>query len=321
MRVLHWHVHGSWSTAFVNGRHTYLIPVTPSRDVDGLGRARTYRWPDNAIEVPLPRLREEHVDLVVLQRPHELHLAEALLHRQLGREVPAVYVEHNAPRDDVPNTQHPLAERDDIPIVHVTPFNELYWDCGRAPTTVIEHGIVDPGPRYTGEAARAGVVINEPIRRWRVTGTDLLPRFASEAPVDVFGMGVDGLGERLGLGPDRLRERPDLPQDRMHDELAKLRVYLHPIRWTSLGLSLIEAMHLGMPVVALAATEAIEAVPPEAGAVSTRVDVLAQALRELMEDPARARHAGSVARATALKRYSLERFHGDWDRLLRELAR
>ena len=67
----------------------------------------------------------------------------------------------------------------------------------------------------------------------------------------------------------------DLPQDCLHDELARRRVYLHPIRWTSLGLSLLEAMHLAMPVVALATTEVAEAVPPEAGVVSTDVDVLA----------------------------------------------
>ena len=37
--------------------------------------------------------------------------------------------------------------------------------------------------------------------------------------------------------------------------MARRRLYLHPVRWTSLGLSLLEAMHLGMPVVALATTE------------------------------------------------------------------
>lgn len=34
--------------------------------------------------------------------------------------------------------------------------------------------------------------------------------------------------------------------------MARRRVYLHTARWTSLGLSLLEAMHLGMPVVAVA---------------------------------------------------------------------
>ena len=78
----------------------------------------------------------------------------------------------------------------------------------------------------------------------------------------------------------------------MHDELARRRVYLHPIRWTSLGLSLLEAMHLGMPVVALATTEAVEAVPPAAGVLSTRVDGLADGVRAFLAEPDRARGRG-----------------------------
>ena len=100
----------------------------------------------------------------------------------------------------------------------------------------------------------------------------------------------------------------DVPQDRLHDEMARRRVYLHPNRWTSLGLSLLEAMHLGMPVVALATTEVPEAVPPAAGVVSNRVDVLADGLRAFVADPGAAQAAGQVARRTALERYGLGRF-------------
>jgi glycosyltransferase involved in cell wall biosynthesis len=112
----------------------------------------------------------------------------------------------------------------------------------------------------------------------------------------------------------------DVPQHRLHAEMARRRVYLHPIRWTSLGLSLIEAMHLGMPVVALATTEAPEAVPDEAGVISTRLDVLAGAARDFLADPERARVAGRAARAAALERYGLDRFLADWDNLLEEVT-
>jgi glycosyltransferase involved in cell wall biosynthesis len=111
-----------------------------------------------------------------------------------------------------------------------------------------------------------------------------------------------------------------VPQHRLHDEMARRRVYLHPIRWTSLGLSLIEAMHLGMPVVALATTEAPEAVPAEAGVISTRIETLADAAREFLADPDRAREAGRAARVAALERYGLERFLADWDDLLTEVT-
>jgi glycosyltransferase involved in cell wall biosynthesis len=92
------------------------------------------------------------------------------------------------------------------------------------------------------------------------------------------------------------------------------------VRWTSLGLSLLEAMHLGMPVVALATTEAPSAVPPDAGVVSTRVDVLLAALRWLADDPEQARLMGKAARAAALARYGLARFLADWDALLAEVT-
>jgi glycosyltransferase involved in cell wall biosynthesis len=190
------------------------------------------------------------------------------------------------------------------------------WDAGSTPTCVVEHGVVDPGPRWTGEVGRAAVVVNEPLRRGRYVGADLLPFFAGGAGLDVFGMKVADLPDRIGLPGVRTYE--DLPQDRMHDELAARRVYLHPIRWTSLGLSLLEAMHLGMPVVALATTEAVEAVPPEAGVISTRPEVLRDALRRLLADPDEAARMGRAARAAALARYGLDRFLRDWDAVLAE---
>jgi Glycosyl transferases group 1 len=308
MRILLWHVHGAWTTAFVHGRHDYVVPVLSGRGPDGIGIARTFDWPDAVRELPPKQLADEPFDVVVLQRPHEL---ERLVAEWLpGRDVPAVYVEHNAPQGRIAEMRHPAADRPDLLLVHVTHFNALFWDAGSTPTRVIEHGIVDPGRRYTGELPRAAVVINEARRRARVTGTDLLDRFAREAPLDLFGIDAASLG---GV--------EDLPQDELHGEMARRRVYLHPIRWTSLGLSLIEAMHLGMPVVALGTTEAHEAVPAAAGAVSTQVDVLAGAMRRLIADPGEARERGAAARAAALERYGLERFLADWDEVLEEVAR
>jgi glycosyltransferase involved in cell wall biosynthesis len=107
----------------------------------------------------------------------------------------------------------------------------------------------------------------------------------------------------------------------MHAELARRRVYVHPVRWTSLGLSLLEAMHLGMPVVALATTEVVEAVPADAGVVSTRPEVLWDAVATYLHDEDAARLAGKAARAAALGRYGLPRFLSDWDALLEEVTR
>ena len=312
MKVFLWHVHGSWTTAFVHGDHEYLVPVLPDRGPDGRGRAETYTWPASAVEVTPEEAAGADVDVVILQRPEELDgLAESWLGgRRPGKDLPTIYLEHNAPQGSINTMRHLVADRQDILLVHVTHFNELFWDSGTTQTRVVEHGIVDPGYQYTGELARAAVVINEAARRRRVTGTDLLERFGQEIPLDLFGMGAGVMG---GI------ENP--PQAELHEALARRRVYLHPIRWTSLGLSLIEAMQLGMPVVALATTEVPEAVPPRAGIISTRVDVLAGAVKRLVSDPDEAREMGEAARDAALERYGLQRFLDDWDSILMEVGR
>ncbi|WP_210505599.1 glycosyltransferase [Naasia sp. SYSU D00057] len=316
MRILSWHVHSSWTTGFVQGSHEYLIPVAPNGD----GELKPY-WPASTVAVPEAQLADTAVDVVVLQSFAELEKTERLLGRRLGSDVPALFVEHNTPKGDVPLTRHPLADRRDIPIVHVTHFNRLMWDNGDAPTTVIEHGVPDPGALYTGELPRLGYVINEPVRRWRVTGTDLLPQFAEAAPIDAWGIAADSLPDALGLEPGRVEFAGNLAPDELYTELARRRAYLHPIRWTSLGLSLIEAMHLGMPVLALATTEAYRAVPPEAGAISMDVDELVTMARRLIADPDEARERGAAARRFALEHYGLPRFLERWDEELARVAR
>jgi len=320
VKILIWHVHGGWMDSFVHGPHEYLVPVNAQRDAWGLGTGGR-DWPASVREVSQEELAEEHIDVVVLQRPEELAEVHRLTGRVPGSELPAVFLEHNTPKSgNVPNSVHPLAERSDIPIVHVTHFNRLFWDCGRARTLVIEHGIVDPGYQYTGTNPTLGVAINEPVRRWRVTGTDLLPGFAQIAPLEVYGIGTKKLPEALRLPEGQLIIRGDVNPAQLHGMLGQARAYLHPFRWTSLGLALLEAMHLGMPVLALGATEAFRAVPPEAGMVSSDVAELQRTARVLLNDPQEAVARGRAAREFALKHYGLQRFLTRWDTVLAEVG-
>jgi glycosyltransferase involved in cell wall biosynthesis len=80
-------------------------------------------------------------------------------------------------------------------------------------------------------------------------------------------------------------------------------------------------MHLGMPVVGLATTEAVEAVPAQCGLVSTNIDRLCAKLRQYAEAPEIARADGMRARSYARDRFGIERFLRDWDALLDEVTR
>ena len=297
MNVFLWSVHGSWTSAFVSGRHRYLVAAPAGAPAGG--------WPPSVVEVTPEQAAAAPVDVVLLQRPDELaDAARAWLDRVPGRDVPAVYLEHSTPPHPT-DARHPAACRADLTLVHVTHFNRLFWDTGSTPVRVVEHGVVDPGHRFSGELARAAVAINEPGRRGRAVGADLLPELGRDVPLDLFGIDTGR----------------DLPQPELHAEMARRRVYLHPYRWTSLGLSLIEAMHLGMPVVALGTTEVPDAVPAAAGVVSNRLDVLREGLRRLARDPVLAREMGEAGRRHALARFGLGRFLRDWDQVLTEAAR
>lgn len=310
MRILIWHVHGSWTTAFVQGEHEYLVPVVDDRGPDGRGRALTWTWPQSVREVRPDAIGDESIDVVIVQRPRDVELYEQWCGRRLDEPGgPAVvWVEHDTPLD-LRNPVHPSTAVPGVDaVVHVTHFNALMWQSGERRTHVIEHGVVDPGHRYTGELARAVVTVNEPVRRAWVAGTDLVEHVRRRAPVDLFGMQSEPLGGR------------DVVQADLHDEMARRRVYLHPFRWTSLGLSLVEAMHLGLPVVGVAATEAPRAVPSDAGVLVTDRDELADAVCDLLAEADRCREMGDAARRHALKAYSLDRFLTDWDRLLADVV-
>lgn len=308
MRIMLWHVHGAWTTAFVQGPHRYFVPVLPSRGADGRGRARTYPWPDSVEEVTPAQAMELELDAIVLQRPVELeHLAESWTGRRPGVDIPAVYLEHNTPA--VVSAVHPAASVAGIVVVHVTHFNACMWDTRDRTTAVIEHGVIDPGPLYTGTLERAVAVINEPERRGRMAGVDVVQRLARDVPIDLYGMCSTSVG---GLG--------ELEQDALHRQMARRRAYLHPYRWTSLGLSLVEAMFIGMPIVALATTAAAESIPADAGVVTCDAERLATALRRFTNDADAAAAAGRAARHHALRRFGLERFLREWDSVFRQVT-
>ena len=75
-----------------------------------------------------------------------------------------------------------------------------------------------------------------------------------------------------------------------------------------------------MPVIALAATEAVEAVPPGAGILSTDPQRLTDAFRMYLNEPLAAAEAGRLGRIAALRRYGLARFLRDWDALLESVV-
>jgi glycosyltransferase involved in cell wall biosynthesis len=179
------------------------------------------------------------------------------------------------------------------------------WDSGDTPTMVIEHGVLIPeGVRYTGEIKRGLVVVNGLPSRGRRLGLDVFESLRARVPLDLVGLESQEIG---GLGP--------IPNDELAAFEARYRLFFNPIRYTSLGLAVCEAMMIGMPVVGMATTEMVTAVENGvSGYVDTDLDRLVEIIMELLNDPAEARRLGEGARKQAIERFNIHRFAADWSK-------
>jgi glycosyltransferase involved in cell wall biosynthesis len=302
-RVLTWHVHGNYLLYLCEARHEFLVPVLPGRPHGYGGRSGSFPWPDNLVEVDGSRLHETDCDVVLYQSPGPWQERHALLGANAA--LPQVYLEHDPPRESPYDTPHPVDDPDTL-VVHVTPFNRLMWDT-RVDTAVVEHGVRVPArARYTGERERGLVIVNDLATRGRRLGLDVFLEARERVPLDLVGMGSEALG---GLG--------EIPPPELPAFAAQYRFLFNPIRWTSLGLAVLEAMHVGLPVVGLATTEMAPAVVNGvSGHVDTDVDALVRTMETLLADPDEARRLGRGARRLAQERYSIGRFADDWTSLL-----
>lgn len=301
-RVLTWHVHGSYLASLAHARAAFYVPVKPGRPEGYGGRSGSIAWPSNVIEVPAEAVRSLDLDCVLYQSRRNWQFDQHEILSEAQRRLPRIYLEHDPPREHPTDTQHPVDDPN-VLLVHVTPFNDLMWDSGRTPTTVIEHGVVDSGWRYTGELARGIAVVNNLTTRGRRLGADVFARTAAAVPIDLAGMGTAAAG---GIG--------EVDHAALPAVMGRYRFFFNPIRHTSLGLAVCEAMMAGLPVVGLATTELVTVVRNgESGYVDTRIEALIDAMRDLLADPSLALHLGEGARRTAVERFDIRRFARDWE--------
>ena len=311
MRVLTWHVHGSYLHYLSHAPHEFYVPVREGRPprYPGLPEGG-FPWRPNLHEIPAEQVAGADFDAVLFQHRENWHTDQHELLSDAQRRGPRIYLEHDPPRASPFEERHPVDDGD-VLVVHVTPFNELMYDTA-APTRVIEHGVVVPdGVRWTGELDRGIVVVNNIAKRGRRLGADVLPRVAGAGvPLDLVGMdaeAADGLGE---VRPDELAAFQ-----------TRYRFFFNPIRWTSLGLAVCEAMMLGMPMVVLATGEHAVAVQDGvSGIVDTSVPRLVDGMKALLADRGEAARLGAAARERALERYGIERFAREWDEAIRDVA-
>ena len=310
LRVLTWHIHGNYLLYLSQARVEFTLPVAPGGREGYGGRGRTFPFGANVRDVPAEAIRDQDFDCILYQTRANYEVDGPAILSDAQRELPRIYLEHDPPQGHPTDTRHWFADPDGL-LVHVTPFNALMWDSGATPTRVIDHGVLIPeGVRYTGEVPRGIVVVNHLRARGRRLGADVFERARAVVPLDLVGMDAESLG---GLG--------EIPPPELPAFVARYRVFFNPIRYTSLGLAVVEAMTIGLPIVGLATTEMAAAIEDGvSGYVDTDPDRLVEPIRRLLADPDHARRLGAGARRYALERFGIGRFARDWEETIAQVA-
>jgi L-malate glycosyltransferase len=130
---------------------------------------------------------------------------------------------------------------------------------------------------------------------------------------------LEGLVAELGLSGS---VRMPGWQDDIPGVLSSLTLFVSAARSEPFGLSIVEAMAAGLPVVAAASEGASEII--EDGLSGRLVPVgdpepLAEAIGDLLDDPSERSRLGRDAQLAAQQRFSLARMAGDTERVYREV--
>jgi hypothetical protein len=310
LNILTWHTHGSYLYYLSQAPHHFHVLSKPGRPAGYGGRCGNMRWGANVHDLPVGQARAQQFDCIVFQDDAQFEKDQYEFLSAAQRALPRIYIEHDPPRAHPTDTRHPVNDPG-VMLVHVSHFNALMWDNGHTPHRVIEHGVLVPAEAaYRGELDRGLVIINHLAQRGRRLGADVFLAARKHVPLELVGMAAEQLG---GLGEIAHADLPAFA--------ARYRYLFNPIRYTSLGLAVIESMMIGMPVVALATAEMSTVIDNgESGFIDTNLGTLLLHMKELRRSPALARLLGDKARRRARERFGIERFCSDWNTVLRDVT-
>lgn len=308
LKIFTWHIHGSYLFYLSQGEYDIYIPVNAEKSEGYYGRGQTFPFGENVIEVPAAEVRNMTFDCILFQSEKNFLTDQHDILADWQKELPRVYVEHNTPEIHPTNSIHVMTDPA-VVMVHVTHFNKLMWDNRNTPhIRVIEHGVTNPPVAYQGHIPKGIVVINHIEQRGRITGWDIFDEVRKHVPLDLVGMGTlesGGLGEVLN---------PVLPEF-----ISQYRFFFNPIRYTSFGLAVCEAMMTGMPVVALATTEYVTVIKDGySGFIDTNIEKLIEGMKYLIDNPVQAKEMGENAQSLAQEKFNIKRFTNDWKKTFQE---
>ena len=308
LKIFTWHIHGSYLYYLSQASFDIYIPVTSDKKEGYYGRGETFPFGNNVIEIEANEIKNLSFDCILFQTNKNFLVDQYEILTEEQRRLPRIYLEHDPPSKHPTDTKHIISDPE-ILVVHVTSFNKLMWQNDTGNVKVIDHGIMPAQVGYSGELEKGIVVVNHLHQRGRKLGADIYEKVKQQVPVDLVGMGTKehgGLGEVL---------HPQLPQF-----ISRYRFFFNPIRYTSLGLAVLESMMAGIPFVGLATTEYVTVVQNGvSGYIHTDVDYLVEKMKALLSDKLLASELGKAGKKIVEQQFNIHRFAKEWEETFKEV--
>lgn len=205
--------------------------------------------------------------------------------------------------------------------VFISDFSRDGWLFDRDESHVIEHGIdTDLFTPYDAKATETGIsvltrkncclsVVNDWINRDVFCGYKLWKEIIKGFPYKVLGT-TPGLSE------------PAKGIQDLADHYAQHSIFVNTSQISPIPSSLLEAASSGAAIVSASTCMIPEVFTDGVDAyLSNDVSVLRKRIRELLNEPEKAREMGLRARQTIIDRFSMERFINDWNYLFERHTR
>jgi len=119
LRILTWHIHGSYLYYLTQSQHHFYLPVKSGRPEGYGGRLGSFPWSDNVYDVPASEVKNLKFDCILFQSKRNYLEDQYEILSESQRRLPLIYLEHDPPREHPTDTRH-FVDDPNILLVHVT---------------------------------------------------------------------------------------------------------------------------------------------------------------------------------------------------------
>lgn len=102
MRILTWHIHGSYLYYLTQAPHEFYLPTKPNKPEGYGGKLEGFPWGDNVHEVPAAQIEEQAFDCILFQSKRNYLQDQYEILSESQRRLPRLYLEHDPPRNTQP---------------------------------------------------------------------------------------------------------------------------------------------------------------------------------------------------------------------------